>query len=172
MYQANLLDKTPTLEEVDYPTRVRKMTCVEEDREESTLLSTLSLARRSRLVPPYSSVFSQQISLKELLDEFSLGAPLLSSMTSSSHLPRDFKLRCIPSRLISILTLRRRRRIGCTNKKIIQRSSSPHYFPFVMVRKSDGSYRMAMDYRWINSISVLSRIILRYRGGFAQVQRR
>ncbi|XP_076064943.1 uncharacterized protein LOC143038984 [Oratosquilla oratoria] len=33
---------------------------------------------------------------------------------------------------------------------IIQRSSSPHSSPVVMVRKTDGSYKMAIDYRQLN----------------------
>ncbi|XP_076053612.1 uncharacterized protein LOC143032622 [Oratosquilla oratoria] len=37
---------------------------------------------------------------------------------------------------------------------IIQRSSSPHCSPVVMVRKSDGSYRMAIDYRQLNAVTV------------------
>ncbi|XP_045134079.1 uncharacterized protein LOC123517739 [Portunus trituberculatus] len=37
---------------------------------------------------------------------------------------------------------------------IIQLSSSPHCSPVVMVRKSDGSYRMAIDYRKLNSVTV------------------
>ena len=37
---------------------------------------------------------------------------------------------------------------------IIRRSSSPHCSPVVMVRKSDGSYRMAIDYRQLNSVTV------------------
>ena len=37
---------------------------------------------------------------------------------------------------------------------IIQRSSSPHCSPVVMVRKADNSYRMAIDYRQLNSITV------------------
>ena len=37
---------------------------------------------------------------------------------------------------------------------IIQRSSSPHCSPVVMVRKPDKSYRMAIDYRQLNSITV------------------
>ena len=37
---------------------------------------------------------------------------------------------------------------------IIQPSSSPHCSPVVMVRKSDGSYRMAIDFRQLNSITV------------------
>ncbi|XP_050701836.1 uncharacterized protein LOC126988072 isoform X2 [Eriocheir sinensis] len=37
---------------------------------------------------------------------------------------------------------------------IIQRSSSPHCSPVVMVRKPDNSYRMAIDYRQLNSITV------------------
>lgn len=37
---------------------------------------------------------------------------------------------------------------------IIQHSTSPHCSPVVMVKKSDGSYRMAIDYRQLNSIPV------------------
>ena len=37
---------------------------------------------------------------------------------------------------------------------IIQRSSSQHCSPVVMVRKADGSYRMAIDYRQLNSITM------------------
>ena len=37
---------------------------------------------------------------------------------------------------------------------IIRPSSSPHCSPVVMVRKSDGSYRMAIDYRQLNSVTV------------------
>ncbi|XP_076036803.1 uncharacterized protein LOC143022466 [Oratosquilla oratoria] len=37
---------------------------------------------------------------------------------------------------------------------IIQRSSSPHSSPVAMVRKTDGSYRMAIDYRQLNSVTV------------------
>nr|XP_027232840.1 uncharacterized protein LOC113824300 [Penaeus vannamei] len=36
---------------------------------------------------------------------------------------------------------------------IIQLSSSPHSSPVVMVKKSDGSYRMAIDYRAVNSVT-------------------
>ena len=39
-------------------------------------------------------------------------------------------------------------------QEIIQPSSSPHCSPVVMVRKSDNSYRMAIDYRQLNSITV------------------
>ena len=37
---------------------------------------------------------------------------------------------------------------------ITQRSNSPHRSPVVMVWKSDGSYRMAIDYRQLNYITV------------------
>ncbi|XP_076044813.1 uncharacterized protein LOC143027412 [Oratosquilla oratoria] len=37
---------------------------------------------------------------------------------------------------------------------ILQRSFSPHSSPVVMVRKTDGSYRMAIDYRQLNSVTV------------------
>ena len=37
---------------------------------------------------------------------------------------------------------------------IIRLSSSPHCSPVVMVRKSDNSYRMAIDYRLLNSFTV------------------
>ncbi|XP_069970993.1 uncharacterized protein [Penaeus vannamei] len=36
---------------------------------------------------------------------------------------------------------------------IIELSSSPHSSPVVMVKKSDGSYRMAIDYRAVNSVT-------------------
>ncbi|XP_050703676.1 uncharacterized protein LOC126989161, partial [Eriocheir sinensis] len=37
---------------------------------------------------------------------------------------------------------------------IIQHASSQHCSPVVMVRKSDGSYRMAIDFRQLNSVTV------------------
>ena len=37
---------------------------------------------------------------------------------------------------------------------IIQLSSSPHCSPVVMVKKQDGTYRMAIDYRLLNSVTV------------------
>ena len=39
-------------------------------------------------------------------------------------------------------------------QSIIRHSSSPHCSPVVMVKKSDGTYRMAIDYRQLNSITV------------------
>lgn len=37
---------------------------------------------------------------------------------------------------------------------IIQPSCSPHCSPVAMARKADGSYRIAIDYRQLNSVAV------------------
>lgn len=39
-------------------------------------------------------------------------------------------------------------------QKIIQHSSSPHSSPVVMVKKSDGTYRMAIDFRSLNAVTL------------------
>ena len=71
---------------------------------------------------------------------------------SLSPRPTEFKTRFIQSP--SIFNLLSDKKLRLFQQGIIQRSSSPHCSPVVMIRKQKNSYRMAINYRQLNSIRV------------------
>ncbi|XP_076039591.1 uncharacterized protein LOC143024613 isoform X1 [Oratosquilla oratoria] len=162
--QLELMDEISAIEELSAPGK-EKVSIVDEG-DPCDLLSQLPLTPDGMILSPSTDkpevgqlapdqLVQLQILMGEYKDVFSDEPGCTSTITHDIQLTTTDRVQAkvypVPIHLRPVFekeveTLFR--------QGIIQRSSSPHSSPVVMVRKTDGSYRMAIDYRQLNSVTV------------------
>ena len=163
--RAEVLDETPTLEELTAPGD-ETVTVIQEGDTNSEPDLQLPLTPDGILHPASTDIpeigelhWDQQFHLQELMDSyqdvFSNNPGCTSTLTHDITLITTDRVQAkmypVP---IHLKPAFEKEVETLFQQGIIQRSSSPHSSPVVMVRKTDGSFRMAIDYRQLNSITV------------------
>ncbi len=108
--------------------------------------------------PPADSAALLQDTLDEFQDVFSddYGLPPRRDVECSIDEVPGSKPACLPIRRLSQLEIREARKqvLELLERGLIRPSASPYGAPILFVRKADGSLRMCVDYRVLNSRTV------------------
>ena len=161
--QAAVLDEEPTLQSLSSPDDQQEMPSVPDDEEFShhlpltpdgqtndqrekpeigTSLTPLQQADLQKLMCEFQTTFSNFPGCTDTIEHDIVLTTTDRVQFKNYPVPVHLK----PSFEKEVETL--------LEQGIIQHSSSPHCSPVVMVKKSDGTYRMAIDYRQLNAITV------------------